>query len=144
MVLGVNEYWKGEEKNTRTNFNLYKKFVQRIMKRTGIVYKYTLKKMLLDYENSKQNYSATKGYIPIRHSNVYIFGHSLDITDEDILREVIQTAGVITTIFYRDKQQQANQIANLSKVLGQDYLLKHTFSTEPTIIFKQQADMLTR
>ncbi|MBQ6539567.1 MAG: hypothetical protein IJL71_00890, partial [Oscillospiraceae bacterium] len=30
MVLGVNEYWDGDEKDTRVNFNLFKKFVQRI------------------------------------------------------------------------------------------------------------------
>ena len=44
-------------------------------------------------------------------------------------------------IFYRNKQQQADQIANLSKVLGQDELLDRTFSTSPSIIFKQQANM---
>lgn len=127
MVLGVNEYWDGPEKDTRTNFNLYKKFVQRIIKETGIDYKNTLNKM-----------SAGAGRGP---DNIYIFGHSLDITDGDILREVMLTKGVVTTIFYRNKQQQANQIANLSRVLGQDELLERTFSTSPAIIFKRQAEM---
>ena len=45
MVLGVNEYWFGEDRNTHTNFNLYKKFVQRIIKETGIDYKRVLKYM---------------------------------------------------------------------------------------------------
>ena len=141
MVLGVNEYWDGDDKNTHTNFNLYKKFVQRIIKNTGIGYKRALKEMLSEYKDSKHLHTTTKGYIDPRRTNVYIFGHSLDITDGDILREVILTEGVITTIFYRSKQQQANQIANLSKVLGQDELLKCVFSTSPTIIFKRQADM---
>ncbi len=74
-------------------------------------------------------------------NHIYIFGHSLDVTDEDILREVMGAYDADTTIFYKDKQQQANQIANLSKVLGQDELQKRTFSTSPTIIFKQQETM---
>lgn len=141
MVLGVNEYWDGDDKNTHTNFNLYKKFVQRIIKETGIGYKKALRVMLSKYKDSEHNHAKTKGYIGSWHHEVYIFGHSLDVTDGDILREVIQTEGIVTTIFYKDKQQQANQVANLSKVLTQDELLERTLSTSPTIIFKQQADM---
>lgn len=142
MVLGVNEYWDTEEKDFRTNFNLYKKFAQRIIKETGIGYKYELEKMLSKHEKLKHLHSATNGYIGVRYTNVIIFGHSLDVTDGDILREVILTPGVATTIYYNDKQQQANQIANLSKVLGQDELLKRVFSTSPTIIFAQQEKMV--
>lgn len=141
MVLGVNEYWNGPEKDFRTNFNLYKKFVQRLMKNTGIGYKSALKEMLSEYKDSEHLHTTSKGYIGAKYNKVYIFGHSLDVTDGDILRETIRTPGVITTIFYRNKQQQANQIANLSKVLGQDELLDRTFSVSPTIIFKKQADM---
>ena len=127
MVMGVNEYWGDSEKNFRTNFNAYKKFVQRIIKETGMDYKKALDRM--------QDYG--RGYI-------YIFGHSLDVTDGDILREVILGPWRVTTIFYRNKQQQADQISNMSKVLGQDELIKRVFSSFPTIIFKQQADMVKR
>lgn len=135
MVLGVNEYWDDTKKDSHTNFNLYKKFVQRIIKETGIDYKLILEKMNATYEDEKK-------FNRFEYGNVFIFGHSLDITDKDILKEIMLTEGVITTIFYKDKQQQANQIANLSKVLGQDELLKRTVSTFPTIIFKKQADMV--
>lgn len=130
MVLGVNEYWDVREKDSRTNFNCFKKFVQRIIKETGIDYKEALQIIAANSEFRKKG------------SNIYIFGHSLDDTDGDILKEVIRTEGVITTIFYLDKQRQADQIANLSKVLGQDELLNRVFSTSPTIIFKHQADMV--
>jgi len=139
MVLGINEYWEGPDKNTHTNFNLYKKFVQRIIKETGIEYKFALENMLVADENDNKG-KAIDMKIP-HNNNVYIFGHSLDETDGDVLKEVLLTRGVITIIFYKDKQQQANQIANLSKVLGQDVLLKCIFSTSPSIIFQQQAEM---
>ena len=89
------------------------------------------RKTVLEGKNSDSPY--------INH--FYIFGHSLDVTDGDIFREIIETDDADTTIFYKDKQQQANQIANLSKVLGQAKLLEYTFSISPTVIFKQQADM---
>ena len=142
MVLGVNEYWEDSEKDFRTNFNLYKKFVQRIIKETGIGYKSALNQMVSEYRDSEEYYNQRKDYFKLKYNHVYIFGHSLDVTDGDILRETILTPGVITTVFYRNKQQQANQVANLSKVLGQDELLRCTFSTEPTIIFRKQAEMV--
>lgn len=143
MVLGVNEYWEGPDKNFRTNFNLYKKFVQRIIKETGINYKEALDRMREQHNALKEQCEHENQIIP-NNNQVYIFGHSLDDTDGDILREVIRTPGVVTTIFYRDKQQQANQIANLSKVLEQDELLERVFSTSSTIIFKRQAEMISR
>lgn len=144
MVLGINEYWDDVEKDSRTNFNCYKKFVQRIIKETGINYKNELQKMRAEYSRAKYLSTKTEGYTEPRYNNVYILGHSLDVTDGDILREVIQTPGVVTTVFYKNKQQQANQIANLSKVLGQDKLLEYVFTTSPTIIFKEQPSMRIR
>lgn len=141
MVMGVNEYWDAPEKNFRTNFNAYKKFVQRIIKETGIDYKEILDGIRRQHNALRSAHGNRE--IP-NHNHVYIFGHSLDVTDGDILREIIQTPGVVTTIFYRNKQQQSNQIANLSKVLGQDELLERVFSTSPSIIFEKQAKMLPR
>jgi len=141
MVLGVNEYWEWDDKNTHTNFNLYKKFVQRIIKGTGIGYKRALNYMCPDHNKHKEVLESKNS--EFRYTNhIYIFGHSLDVTDGEILREVIETEDADTTIFYRNKQQQADQIANLSKVLGQDELLKRTFSISPTVIFKQQLEMV--
>ena len=55
---------------------------------------------------------------------IYIFGHSLDVTDRDVLRDLILNDNVMTTIFYRNKVQYGQQIANLVKVIGQDELIK--------------------
>ncbi len=140
MILGVNEHWEGDDKNTHTNFNLYKKFVQRIIKETGIDYKRVLRYMQSE-DNKRKTVLEGKNSDSPYINHFYIFGHSLDVTDGDIFREIIETDDADTTIFYKDKQQQANQIANLSKVLGQAKLLEYTFSISPTVIFKQQADM---
>lgn len=93
-------------------------------------------------DNKRKTVLAGKNPDSPYTNHFYIFGHSLDVTDGDILREIIETDDADTTIFYRNKQQQANQIANLSKVLGQEKLLERVFSVSPTIIFKRQKDMV--
>lgn len=74
---------------------------------------------------------------PPRH-NLYIFGHSLDVTDKDILRDLILNDNVHTTIYYHDKDTMGQQIANLVKVIGQDELIKRTGGSTKTIEFVPQ------
>ena len=74
--------------------------------------------------------------------HLYIFGHSLDITDKDILRDLILNKNVYTTIYYLNKDVMGQQIANLVKVLGQDELIERTGGNTKTIEFKLQADMV--
>lgn len=75
-------------------------------------------------------------------SNVYVFGHSLDITDKDILKDFIDRDGVKTTIFYYDKQQQTQQIANLVKMLGQEHFIKMINNVPQQITFIKQQGMI--
>ena len=89
-------------------------------------------------ENFKSNHKKHK---------LYFFGHSLDVTDKDILRELIISDNVETTIYYyskdgRDKSDYERKISNLIKVIGEDELIKRTCGTERTIIFKMQQDMV--
>lgn len=76
--------------------------------------------------------------------NLYIFGHSLDVTDGDILWDLILHENVHTTIFYHNKGVMGQQIANLVKVIGQDELIKRTGGSTKTIEFKLQQDMVGR
>ena len=76
--------------------------------------------------------------------NLYIFGHSLDITDRDILRELLLNDKVYTTIFYVNKDVMGKQIANLVKIIGQDELIRRTGGSDKTIEFRQQQAMVCR
>ena len=75
-------------------------------------------------------------------NQLFIFGHSLDITDKDVLRDLILNDNVYTTIFYHNKDVMGQQIANLVKVIGQDELIRRTGGSTKTIEFKQQQDMV--
>lgn len=71
---------------------------------------------------------------------MYIFGHSLDETDGDILRDFILNDKIKTIIFYHSKEAYEQQIKNLVKVIGQDELIKQTGGLAGSIKFVKQSD----
>ena len=63
-------------------------------------------------------------------ANVYIYGHSLDATDKDILSALITAENTKTTIFYHDSSALEKQIANLVEVITEDELIRQTGKKE--------------
>ena len=164
MVLGIDEYLSKKRKDKDVEFIAFKKFYQRIHKQTGCKYKDWINAIIQEnteyIENIRQqqiDFDKNRGMgeegektinqlkqlkdNPPRH-DLYIFGHSLDITDRDILRDLILNDNVYTTIYYLNKDVLGQQIANLVKVIGQDELIKRTGGSARTIKFKQQKDMV--
>lgn len=131
MVLGIDEYWKGDERNEKTNFTIFKKFSQRIQKHTGNEsYKY-LKEIRNIFENNKNKLSKTDGV-----SKVYIFGHSLDITDKDILSSFIGDDSTSVTVFCKDKGSEGELIANTIKLITEEKLLEKSNNVPPKLEYK--------
>ena len=143
MVLGIDEYYSTYEKDQHTNYNIYKKFTQRVINETGFLYRNWIAKMD-DITYKFRNYPTLEETGASLPNNVYIFGHSLDITDKDVIRDFINRDGVKTTIFYYDKQQQTQQIANLVKMLGQDTFINMINSIPQRICFVQQQPMIPK
>ena len=114
MVLGVDDYLEKDLSNSLMNedtyFIEYKKYYQRILKKTGT--KYLQWKHALD----------TNGF----QSQLYIYGHSLDKTDKDVLSGLILSETAHTNIFYRDKKDLGDKIANLVRVIGRDNTIEFT------------------
>lgn len=160
MVLGIDEYLPEDRRNKDVEFIAFKKYYQRIYKQTGCKYKewveeikeswevwdksiirksmrYISKGCVDDEKNSRDLHTIKN----ITH-NLYIFGHSLDVTDKDVLRDLILHDNVHTTIFYLNKEVMGQQIANLVKVIGQDELIKRTGGSTKTIEFRQQQHMI--
>ena len=148
MVLGIDEYLPKKRRNRETEFIAFKKFYQRIYKQTGSEYKRWVEiiknKMQEIDDKIKNQYPVQIPYnkIPNKCRNqLFIFGHSLDITDKDILREMILNDNVYTTIYYPDKKELGRKIANLVKVIGQDELIRRTGGNTKTIKFVPQKPM---
>ena len=161
MVLGIDEFLSSEEQNKYIEFVEFKKFYQRIYKETGCKYKTwvdRIKEEYLQYTKAKmkeikRNVTDIQSMInsmiestmmskKSRKHNLYIYGHSLDITDGDILRELILNNNVNTIIFYHNKESMGKQIANLVRVIGEDELIKRTGGNTQTIEFRLQRPMV--
>ena len=128
MVLGIDEYLDGDRKTQKTEFIQFKKYFQRVHKKTDCEYVYWFDKELRPEKNGKER------------EEVFIFGHSLDITDGDVLSTIINCPNTYVTIFYHDDVDYGKQIANLVSLLGQDILLSKVYGKNPSIIFKHQRE----
>lgn len=102
MVLGIDEYLDEQDRNAKIEYVQFKKYYQRIFKQT--------------------DYNYTKWLRKPEPKRLFIIGHSLDITDKDVLREILTADNVETTIYYHSKEANAKQIKNLIKLLGYDKL----------------------
>lgn len=139
MVLGIDEYLDKEVKDKELEFISFKKYFQRIYKMTGNEYKkWTSEMKNILYESTGEYNELGELETQKITNQIYIFGHSLDVTDKDIIKELIECKNTETTIFYYNKEVYAQHIANLVKIIGQDELIKRVSGAEPTIIFKQQ------
>lgn len=138
MVLGIDEYLK-EDRDTKIEFIKFKKYFQRIYKETKCLYRIWLEKERLycvdnkDNEIMELNDEGEYRYC----NNIYIYGHSLDITDKDILKELIEFPSTKTTIFYYNKDDYADKIANMVRIVGQDVLNRNCYGEYPKIVFKE-------
>lgn len=146
MVLGIDEFLKGEEKNENIEFIEFKKFYQRIHKETGCLYRNWVDEVKSNKAVSEitalfnKDGNDGKQTKQVSYHKVFFFGHSLDITDKDVLRDFILNDNVQTTIFYLNKSDYGRKIANLVKVIGQDELIKRTGGATKTITFKKIAE----
>lgn len=141
MVLGVNEYWDEDGADIHTDFNAFKKFIQRIMKNTGVDYR----KWIYDMTNRGKKYLSTRNktdYKDLGSSEVYIFGHSLDISDKDLLEEFFLNENIVVNVFYKDKVHQANLIAAIIRMISEKVFIEQYQSYPQQIKFIQQKDMI--
>ena len=111
------------------------------MKNTGVDYR----KWIYDITNNGTKYSLTRNktdYKELGLSDVYIFGHSLDISDKDLLEEFFKNENIVVNIFYKDKVNQANLIAAIIRMISEKTFIKQYQSYPQQIKFIKQKDMI--
>lgn len=128
LVLGIDEHLSDDRRNSDLDFLHFKKYFQRIYKSTDNGY--------LNWIDVIRKYSANT-------HKLYIFGHSLDVTDKDVLHQLICNDNVQTKIFYyrkheHDKSVLGQLIHNLVRIIGQDELIRRTGGSHKTIEFIPQ------
>lgn len=103
LVLGVNSDKHDELKDIDTTFIRFKKYHQRAVFSTEEAYY----KLLSEIKESKNE----------EHVQVIVVGHSLDITDKDIIQDVFMHSTQIT-VFYYSERQKRSLIHNLIIMYG--------------------------
>ena len=149
MVLGISESLPDDRKNTNLQYIAFKKYYQRIYKKNGNNYLIWLDKLENDIEKTKEHNSRLREYnkslfsgsgptkltqwsqmhelLEIPQYELYIMGHSLDITDGDIIKKFLCCDNIITTIYYLNNGLDLKEkISNLVRIIGQEELISRT------------------
>ena len=133
LILGIDEYLEDSEEQQKDNeYIQFKKFYQRIYKKTGCKYTDWIEEAGLFI--SENNISSPE------HNNVYILGHSMDVTDGDILSALIKMKNTKTTVFYHNKEALGRLICNLVKIIGEKEVIKRTSGKNASIVFRKQEE----
>lgn len=123
MVLGIDEYWDENDKNKHTNYVVFKKYAQRILKKTDISYITIIKDAEIAYNDALTvMYSEDVKEMQDKdeYINIYVFGHSLSITDKDVLSKLFNIRECKLKIFAHSEESKGELISNLVSILGVD------------------------
>ena len=109
MVFGISDSIEYLEESETYDYVDFQKYYQRIVKKTGNKYKKWL----------SGTHFLTK---------VFFYGHSMDVTDKDIIKELVETQGTKIYIFYYELDKTAlNKITlNLVQIFKKDKLIEYT------------------
>lgn len=107
IVLGVNPDQCDNIDSIDTSFLSFKKYIQRVIYNTDVDYLEWIKEGLIPADNVYKNY------------DLLVMGHSLDVTDNDVLEQIFEISRHITILYYNNAALQ-NQIKNLIGILGKE------------------------
>lgn len=66
---------------------------------------------------------------------VYVFGHSLDKTDKDVLKDFLANEATAVSVYCKDKEAEGELIANVIQLISENRLLEKVNQTPPKIEF---------
>lgn len=104
MVLGYDD-----DQSDDLDFIYFKKYFQRIQKMTGYI-----------DTNKIQTYNE---FGEVMYATIHFYGHSMDKTDGDIIREIYDLAGGFV-IYYYDQLDYEQKVINLIDVFGKKQALE--------------------
>ncbi len=133
MVLGIDEYWGESEIADNTDFAIFRKFVQRIRKKTDTSYARWVRNIERVYNSSGDTWSGItdeiENHYPDRISEVWCYGHSLDITDRDVLRGFLGTDATAIHIFSYDKPDEGELVSKLLSIVDYKTVIEKSTSS---------------
>ena len=132
LVLGIKEYLNDDRKDNDNTFIDFKKFYQRILFENDTKYADWIDEIedeaLISQRFEKNNY-------------LLVYGHSLDVSDQDIIKDLILSSNTLTFIYCYKDDAKEQYIKNLVKVIGEDELKQRTKGKKRTIFFVGNIDI---
>ena len=123
MVLGMDEYIRDEKIKYMIGFLPFRKYHQRIFKHTDSKY--------MDWlVNCEETNSENR--------MLYIMGHSLGITDKDIIGSFIKANSMRSVLFYHSLDALSDQISNLTAIIGRREMISRTGGETHSMEFRKQ------
>ena len=125
LVLGCEETLSDYEASKFTECAYFKKYMQRDIKNTARNYTHFYDEKIdfsLDFDKKNE-------YKEPEINTAYIFGHTLDVNDGDIIRFIIEKNHHIV-IFYHTYDDIIAKTQNLIKILGKEEYLKTKWKIE--------------
>lgn len=119
IVLGINPDKSDKLETVDTTFIQFKKYHQRTLFETDTAYIKWLREKRSERPSVEDNH-------------LLVMGHSLDVTDKDIITELFDLSDNIT-ILYHSKAAESDYIANLVRIFGLDTFL--TLRREKNLTF---------
>lgn len=123
IILGITS----ESEKSQSSYVEFEKYFQRITKKTGSKYKNWLQSRLGKNEKIE----------------VVFFGHSLDSSDSDIIKDLICKEESHVKIYYFDDSAYKQIVANLIEIIGKNELIKYVSGRSPKILFLKQSEHQT-
>ena len=120
IILGITT----ENDSSKSEYVEFEKFYQRITKRTGSNYKKWLQTRITKDEKIE----------------VMFFGHSLDSSDSDIIKDLICDEKTKVRIVYHSQKSYQQIVANLIDIIGKDKLITYVSGRNPKITFYPQKE----
>ena len=106
IILGVNPDEKDELSDLDTSYIMFKKYYQRIYHRTD--------NSFIEMINSIKK---DKDALSPQHNDLVVCGHSLDVTDQDLIKQVFDVSGSIYIVCH-DLSKIGDYISNLIQIYG--------------------------
>lgn len=122
MVLGIDDDL--DDKKEDGYLLEYKKYFQRLNLNTDISYKKWISE-ISSYKNDT--------------SEIYIFGHSLDITDKEIFEPLLNIENAKITVYCYDKVARSKLISNVIKIIGKYNAISKISSREISFVLQAKS-----
>ena len=118
IVLGVQPGKEDGSVNTDVTFINFKKYYQRTLFDTEDSYIDFISQMK-DLKETNEAYAKYNSFEDSTPRLLFVYGHSLDATDKDIIEDLFDIATTIV-IFYHNEEAKASYIRNIISIFGKE------------------------